>query len=105
MEGVGKAVRLFAAASIFVLAVTASAFAQTRMTIAINTLGPETWWPQDIANNKYLTGTIGDPLVRLVLPYKLEPALADGGSRQDSQERGRIEGMSMNMGDKLGRMG
>ncbi|TXL79566.1 ABC transporter substrate-binding protein [Vineibacter terrae] len=60
-----------------------AAAAQSRITIAINTLGPETWWPQDIANNKYLTGTIGDPLVRLVSPYKLEPALASSWKVSD----------------------
>ena len=45
------------------------------LTFAINSLGAETWWPQDISANKYITSNIGDPLVRLASPYALEPAL------------------------------
>lgn len=55
---------------------TTGALAAGSVTIAINTLGAETWWPQDIAGNKYITSTIGDPLVRLVAPFSLEPAIA-----------------------------
>lgn len=85
MANLGKLRRLLAVVSIVAGAAVSpvAAFAQSRMTIAINTLGPETWWPQDVANNKYLTGTIGDPLVRLVLPYKLEPALASSWKVSD----------------------
>ena len=50
------------------------------LTFAINNLGAETWWPQDISQNKYVTSNIGDPLVRLVSPYVLEPAIASAWS-------------------------
>lgn len=85
MACMGKMPRRFLAAAMFAVSAMAplAAHAQVRMTIAINTLGSENWWPQDIANNKYLTGTIGDPLVRLVLPYKLEPALASSWKVSD----------------------
>lgn len=48
------------------------------LTFAINNLGTETWWPQDISQNKFITSNIGDPLIRLAAPYALEPALASG---------------------------
>ena len=48
------------------------------LTFAINNLGAETWWPQDISQNKYISSNIGDPLIRLAAPYSLEPALATG---------------------------
>ena len=54
---------------------TQGAHAQS-LTFAINNLGAETWWPQDISANKYITSNIGDPLVRLAAPYNLEPAIA-----------------------------
>jgi peptide/nickel transport system substrate-binding protein len=50
---------------------------------AINNLGAETWWPQDISQNKYVTSSLGDPLVRLVAPYALEPAIASAWSMSD----------------------
>ena len=57
--------------------------AANRVIMAIQDLGPETWWPQDISNNKFITGSIGDPLVRLVSPYNLEPALAKSWTISD----------------------
>lgn len=84
MDTFGKLKKRLLAAMVAIAVVTpVAATAQTRITIAINTLGPETWWPQDVANNKYLTGTIGDPLVRLVSPYRLEPALASSWKVSD----------------------
>ncbi len=53
------------------------------LTFAINNLGAETWWPQDISQNKYISSNIGDPLIRLAAPYSLEPALATGWSMSD----------------------
>lgn len=60
-------------------ALAAPAQAQT-LTFAINNLGAETWWPQDISQNKFITSSIGDPLVRLEAPYRLVPALAESWS-------------------------
>jgi len=59
------------------------AVGQTRLTIAISSLGPETWVPQDLAFNKYIIGTIGDPLIRLVSGNKLEPAIAASWKMSD----------------------
>ncbi len=53
------------------------------LVFAINNLGAETWWPQDISQNKYITSNLGDPLIRLAAPYSLEPALATGWSMSE----------------------
>jgi peptide/nickel transport system substrate-binding protein len=65
-----------AALAVLILGGALGPAAASRITVAIQDLGPETWWPQDISSNKFVTGTIGDPLVRLVSPYQYEPALA-----------------------------
>jgi hypothetical protein len=51
---------------------TVMAQPRASVTIAINSLGPETWMPQDISGNKYISSTIGDPLLRLVSPFRIE---------------------------------
>ncbi len=75
-----RAVTAVAATCALLWGTQVHAQARGAVTIAINSLGPETWWPQDIAGNKYISSTIGDPLLRLVSPYQIEPAIASSWS-------------------------
>lgn len=65
------------------LACLATPAASQSLTFAINNLGAETWWPQDISQNKYITSNLGDPLIRLAAPYSLDPAVASAWSMSD----------------------
>lgn len=46
------------------------------LTIAVDHLGSEVWWPPYTSYESFISQSIGDGLVRIISPYKVEPCLA-----------------------------